>query len=116
MTERQKSDADCVARARSLIARAAIGVEQLENVAGQAFCRLTALMGMLARLEELARSCDPEAVEAALLDTATVCREAEILLRYLLDARQWESVRAALNGKGRTQSLACLSGSLATGG
>jgi hypothetical protein len=116
MHELHNSDADCVARARSLITRAALGVEQLEKVAGQAFCRLTALMGMLARLEDLAQSCDPEDVEAALLDTATVCREAEILLRYLLDARQWESVRVAVNGGDRPRSPAWLSGSLATGG
>ena len=116
MEEQHNSDADCVARARSLIARAAIGVEQLEKVAGQAFCRLTALLGMLARLEALAQSCDPDDVEAALLDAATVCREAEILLRYLLDARQWESIRVALNGKDRPRTPARLSGSLATGG
>ena len=33
MDDRHKPDADCVARALDLIARAAKGVEQLENVA-----------------------------------------------------------------------------------
>ena len=77
MDDRHNPDADCVARARTLIARAAKGVEQLEDVASQAFGRMTALTGMLARQEELARSRDPEAVEAAVLDAAAGCREAE---------------------------------------
>jgi hypothetical protein len=115
MNDRHNPDAECVALARNLIARAALGVEQLENVASQAFCRLTALMSILARLEELARSRDPEDVEAALLDAATVCREAEVLLRYL-DRRHGDSVRVAVPGRDRPRSPAWLGGSLATGG
>ena len=87
MDDRHNLDVDCV----PLIARAAEGAEQLENVAGQAFCQLTALAGMLARVQELARSHDPEAVEAAAPDDLTLCCEAEILLRYF-DSRQWDSV------------------------
>jgi hypothetical protein len=87
MDDRHNLDADCV----PLIARAAEGAEQLENVAGQTFCQLTALAGMLARVQELARSHDPEAVEAAATDAMTLCRNAEILLRYF-DSRQWDSV------------------------
>jgi len=115
MNDRHNLDADCVARARNLMARAAKGVEQLENVASQAFHRLTALAGLLARLEELARSRDPEATEAAVLDAATVCREAEALLREL-DSRQWGPVRVAANGTNRARSRARLEGSLAGGG
>jgi hypothetical protein len=87
MDDRHNLDADCV----PLIARAAEGAEQLENVAGQAFCQMTALAGMLARVQELARSYDPEPVEAAAPDALTLCRDAEILLRYF-DSRQWDSV------------------------
>jgi hypothetical protein len=108
-------DADCVARARTLIAKAAKGVEQMEDVASQAFCRLAALMGMLARLEEPAGSCDPEAVEAAGLDAATLCREAKDLLRYL-DSHQWTSVRVAPNGRSRARPRARLGGGTACGG
>ena len=115
MNDRHNPDADCVARARTLIARAAKDVEQLEDVASQAFCRLTALTGKLARQEELARSCDPEAVEAAVLDAATVCREAEVLLRYL-DSRQWTAVRVAANGRSRARRRARLGGGTARGG
>jgi hypothetical protein len=115
MDDRYSSDADCVARARNLIARAAKGVEQLENVWGLAFCRLAALKGLLARLEELARSCDPDAIDAALLYAATVCREAEVLLRSL-DSGQWGPARVAANGKERPQAPALLGSGLASGG
>jgi hypothetical protein len=115
MDDRHNSDADCVARARSLIARVAKGVEQLEDVAGLAFCRLTALGGMMAQIEEQVRSPDPEAVDAGLLSAATVCREAETLLRYL-DSVQWNSVRGAVNGKDRARSPAPLCGGVATAG
>lgn len=115
MDDRHDSDADCVARARTLIARAAKSVEQMEDVAGQAFCRLAALMGMLARLEELARSRDPEAVEAAVLDAETVCREAKVLLHYL-DSRQWNSVPVAANGRSRARPRAWLGDGMARGG
>jgi hypothetical protein len=112
MNDRYNPDAECVAQARILIVKAAKGVEQLENEASQAFCRLTALVRLLARLEELARSRDPEAVEAALLDAATVCREAEILLRYL-DSRKWDSpLRVAARGRHRARPRAPLGGGL----
>ncbi|HEY7159190.1 MAG TPA: BON domain-containing protein [Gemmataceae bacterium] len=62
---------DGVAQARDLLAEASEEVDRLENVAGQAFRRLTALTGMLARLERLAVSHQPEAVETAALDAAT---------------------------------------------
>jgi hypothetical protein len=104
-----------VARARNLIARAAKGVEQLENVSGHAFCRLTALAGMLTRLEELAKSSDPEAIGAALLDAATVCREAEVLLRYI-DSRQMGSAQVVADGRAGVWSPALLGGGLASGG
>ncbi|HMF12827.1 MAG TPA: hypothetical protein VKE94_10990 [Gemmataceae bacterium] len=107
MDDRHDPDADYVVRARTWIARAAKGVEALEEVAGQAFCRLTALTGMLARLEELARSRDPEAVEAAMLDAATVRREAMVLLCYL-DSHQWNPARAAANGRNRARPRAAL--------
>jgi hypothetical protein len=82
MHKRHNPAAASVSRARNLVAQAALEVQQQENVAGPAFCQLTALLGMLARLKELAQSCDPD-VEAMLLDAATVCREAEILLRSI---------------------------------
>jgi hypothetical protein len=115
MDDRHNPDADCVARARSLIAQAAKGVEQLENVSGHAFCRLTALAGMLTRLEELARSSDPDAIDAALLDAATVCREAEVLLRYT-DSLQMGSAQFATNGRARVWSPARLGSGLVSGG
>ena len=85
MDDRHNLDADCV----PLIARAAEGAEQLENLAGQAFCQLTVLAGMLARVQELARSHDLDAVEAAAPDSMILCRDAENLLRYF-DWRQWD--------------------------
>jgi hypothetical protein len=115
MDDRHDREADRMARAHTLVARAAKSVEQLEDVAGQAFFRLTALTGMLGRMEELARSHDPEAVEAAALDAATVCREAEVLLRYV-DSRQWTSVRVAGNGRRRARLRAWLGGGIAPGG
>ncbi len=115
MDDRYSSDADCVARARNLIARAAKGVEHLENVWGLAFCRLAALEGLLTRLEELARSCDPDAIDASLIYAATVCREAEVLLRYL-DSGQWGPARVAANGKERAHAPALLGSGLASGG
>jgi hypothetical protein len=83
MDHRRNPEPDAVAQARALLAAAGEGVRRLEGAAQQAFCRLAALAGMMARLEELAGSHEPEAAEAAALDAATVCREAEILLRYL---------------------------------
>src|SRR5262245_62037119 len=96
MNDRDDPDADCVAQARNLINQAAKAVEQLENVSGHAFCRLTALAGILTRLEEFARSSDPECVDAALLDAATVCREAENLLRFI-DSYQMGPTQIVVN-------------------
>ena len=114
MDDRHNSDVDCVARARNLIARAARGVEQLEDVAGLAVCRLTSLGGRMTQIEEQVQSPDPDTVDAGLLSAATVCQEAEILLRYL-DSVQWNSLLVAANGKDRARSPAPLCG-LASGG
>jgi hypothetical protein len=83
MHYRRNPGPDGVAQARALLAVAAEGVEQLETAASQAFFRLAALTGLLARYEKLAESHEPEAAEAAALDAATVCREAEVLLHYV---------------------------------
>jgi hypothetical protein len=83
MDHRRNQQADRVAQARALLAAAARGVNQLEGAANQAFCRLAALKGMLARLEALAGSGEPNAAEAAELDAATVCREATALVHAL---------------------------------
>jgi hypothetical protein len=115
MDDQHNPDADCVARARTLIARAAKGVEQMEDVASEAFCRLAALTGMLARLEKLAASHDFEDVEAARLDAATVCREARVLLQYL-DSLQWTSVRVAANGRSRARPRARLGSGIESAG
>jgi hypothetical protein len=114
MDDLHKPSADGVARARTLIARAARGVEQLEDVAGQAFCRLTALIGMLARLEELASSGDPNDVDAAALDAATVHREAKKLLRFL-DSRQWNAAGVPANRKDPARRPALLPVAMAGG-
>ncbi|HEY7326765.1 MAG TPA: hypothetical protein VH592_03950 [Gemmataceae bacterium] len=115
MDYQHNSDADSVVRARGLIAQVARGVEQLEDVAGLAFCRLTALGGLMAQIEEQLQSLDRDAIDAGLLSAATVCREAEILLRYL-DSVQWDSVRDAPNGRSRARSPAPLCGGVASGG
>ena len=83
MDQRRISEPDPVSQARALLTSAAEGVRRLEGAAQQAFYRLAALAGMLTRLERLAGSHQPEAAEAAALDAATVCREAEILLSYI---------------------------------
>jgi hypothetical protein len=88
MNAQRAPQADGVAQARNLLAEAAQEVDRLEIVAGQAFRRLTALTGMLARLERLAGSHEPKAVEAAAFDAATVCHEAEVLVRYI-NSREW---------------------------
>ena len=111
MDNEHNPDADSV----PLTARAAEGAEQLENAAGQAFCRLTALAGMLARLQELVRSRDPEAVDAAAPDPTAMGRDAETLLRYF-DSRPWDSVRVAANGTNRVRPRAWLSGGMASSG
>jgi hypothetical protein len=83
MDSRRNLEPGPVAQARALLAAAGEGVRRLGGAAHQAFCRLAALAGLLTRLEGLAGSHEPEAAEAAALDAATVCREAEILLRYI---------------------------------
>ena len=103
MDHQNNPDAACVARARALLASAAIAVERLESAANQAFCRLAALTGMLARLEGLSRSGEPEAGGAAALDAATLCREATLLLRDIC-SRQWPLARAVANGGRRERS------------
>ena len=95
----------CVARARALLAAAAIGVERLESAATLALFRLAALTQMLARLEGLGGSGDPEAGEAAALDAATVCREAKALLRYV-SSRQGPAGRVVAAGGLRGRSPA----------
>ena len=114
MDDRHNTDVDYVARARNLIARSARGVEQLEDVACLSFCRLTALGGRMTEIEEQVQSPDPDEVDAGLLSAATVCREAEILLRYL-DSVQWNSVLVAAKRKDRARPPAPLCG-VASGG
>jgi hypothetical protein len=114
MNDRDNPDADCVARARNLITQAAKAVEQLENVSSNAFCRLIALAGILTRLEEFARSDDPECIDAALLDAATVCREAENLLRSI-DLDQRGPAQVVTNRRTQARSPALLGGGLASG-
>jgi len=111
MDDPEKPDTHC----DPLITRATERAELLEHVAGQTFCRLTALAGMLARLKELARSRDPEAAEAVPPDPATVGRDAEILLRYF-DSRPWDSIGVAANGTKREPPRASLRGGKAGGG
>ena len=98
-----------------IITRATERAEQLEHVAGQTFCRLTALAGMLARLKELARSRDLEAAEAVPPDPTTVGRDAEMLLRYF-DLRPWHSVGVADKGSSRARPRASLHRGKAGGG
>ena len=97
MDHQNNQEDACVARARALLASAAIGVERLESAANQAFCRLAALTGVLARLERLSGSPDPEAGEAAAMDAATLCREATLLLRDMC-SRPWPLGGAVANG------------------
>jgi hypothetical protein len=80
MDQRANPEADHIAQARALLETAAKGVERLESAATLAFCRLAALKGLQARLEELAGSGLPDAAEAAAIDAATVCREAKALI------------------------------------
>ena len=88
MNYQDASEADGVTQARNLLAEAAQEVERLENVAGHAFRRLTALAGMLPQLERLAVSHQPEAVKAVAIDAATARREAQLLLRYI-NTSEW---------------------------
>jgi hypothetical protein len=109
MNYRHDPAADGMAQARNLLATAAQEVDRLEIVASQAFCQLTALTGMLTQLEKLAVSHEPEAVEAAALELAMVCREAEGLIRYL-NSREWGPTRVPANGNYRERPRASLSG------
>ena len=88
MNYQQAAEADGVAKTRNLLAEAAQEVEQLENVAGQAFRRLTALAGMLPQLKRVVMSHQPEAAKAVALDAATAHREAQLLLRYI-NTSEW---------------------------
>jgi hypothetical protein len=103
MNSQQAPKPDGVAQARNLLAEAAQEVDRLEIEASQAFCRLTALTGMLARLERLAVSHQPEIDEVATLYAATICREAEVLRRYI-NSREWapfQLPQTATIGNGR---------------
>jgi hypothetical protein len=111
MKDRHKPNADRV----PLIAGSTEGAEQQERVAGQAFCRLTALTGMLARLKELARSRDPEAVEALPPDAGSASCDDDTLFRYF-DSRPWDSVRVAANGTSRARQPVTLHSGMADGG
>ena len=88
MSYQHAPEADGVVQARNLLAEAAQEIERLENVASQAFCRLTALAGMLPDLERLVGSHKPESVKAVTLHTATARREAQLLLRYI-NTSEW---------------------------
>jgi hypothetical protein len=83
MDHRLNPDADGVTQARALLSAAAKGVERLETTASHAFCRLSALKGLLTRLEDLSESREPDAAEAAALYAATVCRETKALLHFI---------------------------------
>jgi hypothetical protein len=88
MNAQHAPEVNGVTQARNLLAVAAQEVDRLEVVAGKAFCQLTALAGMLAQLEKLALAHESEAIEAAVLDAATLCREGELLLRYI-NTSEW---------------------------
>jgi hypothetical protein len=83
MDEPCAAETDRVEQARALLAAAADGVKRLENASSEALCRFVALTGIMARLETLAVSPEPDAADAAALDAATVCRETTALLRYI---------------------------------
>jgi hypothetical protein len=103
MNYQRAPEADGVEQARNLLAEAAQEVDRLEIEASQAFCQLTALTGMLARLERLAVSHEPEIVEVATLYAATICRQAEVLRRYI-NSREWAPFKlpqTATIGNGR---------------
>ena len=97
MDHQNNPDAACVARARALLAAAAVGAERLESAANLASSRAAALTERLARLEGLGGSCEPEACEAVALDAATVCRQAKVLLLYV-SSRQWPAGRIVAKG------------------
>ena len=53
MDDRRNSEPDPMTQARARLAAAAEGVRRLEVAAQQAFCRLAALAGMMARLSQV---------------------------------------------------------------
>lgn len=108
MNYRHDPEANGMTQARNLLATAAQEVDRLEMVASQAFCQLTALTGILTQLEKLAVSHEPEAVDAAALELAMVCREAEGLIRYL-NSREWGPPCTISNSNYRGGPLAALS-------
>jgi hypothetical protein len=104
--DRQKFPvAACVAQARALLAAAARKIERVETAANLAFFRVATLSEMLARVEELGGSGEPEAGEAAALDAVTVCREAKALLRHV-SSRRWRTGRVVATGGRRRRSPA----------
>jgi hypothetical protein len=105
MDHENNHDAANVARARALLAAAAIGVERLETAANLAFFRLAALTERLARLERPGGSHEAEVNAAAAPDAATVCRKAKVLLRYV-SSRQWPAGRVVANGGRRERATA----------
>jgi hypothetical protein len=115
MDHHNNPDTACVARARALLAAAAIGVERLESAANLAFFRLAALTEKLARLEGLCGSSEAEAGAAALPNAATVCREAKVLLRYV-SSRQWPAGQVVANGGRRGRSTARTISGTSSGG
>ena len=108
-------DAACVARARALLAAAAIGVERLESAANLAFFRLAALTEKLARLEGLGGSGEPKAGDAAAPDAAAACRQAKALLRCV-SSRQWPAGQVVVNGGRRDHSTARTISGTSSGG
>jgi hypothetical protein len=115
MDHQNNPDAACVARARALLAAAAIGVERLESAANLAFFRLAALTEKLARLEGLGGSSEADADVAALPNAATVCREAKVLLHYV-SSRQWPAGQVVVNGGRRDHSTARTISGTSSGG
>jgi hypothetical protein len=83
MEHRQIPEADHVARARSLLAAAGEGVNQLKSACNEALHRYFTLTGMLVRLKQLTASPEPEAAGEAAIYAAALCREALALLRDL---------------------------------
>lgn len=92
MSHQQDREPDHLAQARRLLAAAKQGVEKLENETSQAFCRLTALVGMMTQVDKLASSDHPDAIDAVVFYAATVCRDARTLLRYI-NSREWVPIR-----------------------
>jgi hypothetical protein len=107
MNQQHDREPDHVAQARKLLAAAKQGVEQLEIEASQAFCRLTALAGMMIQIDKLSSSDHPDAVDAVAFYAATVCRDAKILLRYI-NSREWVPLRIPAISNHRERPRAAL--------